>query len=143
MLAFISLLGGVVIYELFGNVSGLDAIGLAGIISGFSIGVFSGKSFGMYSLFPSFLSGFCVSLLLVIIAIASANTGEPVMIVLGQFAVGFSLLSGSVLGCKWGDHLVVRESDLAQLRRVFGERPRSELKSRRDFAKVKSKKQEE
>ena len=56
MLVFISLLGGVVTYEVFGNLSGLDAIGLAGLVTGFLIGLCSGKNFGMFSIIPSFLS---------------------------------------------------------------------------------------
>ncbi|MCJ8340948.1 MAG: hypothetical protein MJK10_21000 [Pseudomonadales bacterium] len=121
MLIFISLLGGVVIYELFGNLSGLDAIAIAGMIAGFSIGLFSGKNLGMFALFPSFLAATSVSFLLVILALFSMNIGDPVLIVLGQFAVGFSLLSGTVIGCQWGHHLFIREEDLDQLREAFGE----------------------
>jgi hypothetical protein len=129
MLVFISLLGGVVIYELFGNLSGLDGIGIAGLFTGFFIGLVSGKNFGMFSIIPSFLSGLITSLLLVVLALFSMEAGDPILLVFGQFAIGFSLLSGAVLGCHWGGHLIVREEDLEQLREVFGER-RGALKTR-------------
>lgn len=122
MLVFISLLGGVVIYELFGNVSGLDGIGIAGMVSGFAIGLFSGKNFGMFSIFPSFLSAVCASVLLAILAAFSMNYGDSLMRVFGQFAIGFWLMAGNVIGCQWGGHFLIREDDLSQLRHVFGER---------------------
>jgi hypothetical protein len=128
MLTFISLLGGVVIYELFGNLSGLDAIGIAGMLTGFFIGLFSGKNLGMFSIFPSFVAALCASLLFVVLAFFSMHTTDPVMIVLGQFAIGFCLLSGNIIGCQWGKHLLIRDQDLEQLRAVFGER-RGSIKS--------------
>ena len=125
MLTFISLLGGVVIYELFGNLSGLDAIAIAGMLAGFFIGLFSGKNLGMFALFPSFLTAISVSLLLMILALFSMNVGDPLLIVFAQFAVGFSLLCGAIIGCQWGNHLFIREEDLDQLREVFGEAKQS------------------
>ena len=126
MLTFISLLGGVVIYELFGNLSGLDAIAIAGMLAGFFIGLFSGKNLGMFALFPSFLTAVSVSFLLMILALFSMNVGDPLLIVFAQFAVGFSLLCGAIIGCQWGNHLFIREEDLDQLREVFGEAKQSD-----------------
>jgi len=120
MLVFISLLGGVVIYEVFGNFSGLDAIAIAGMICGLVIGVFSGKSFGMFAIFPSFLAAVCVSAVFATIAFFSLSFGDSLMLVLGQCAMGFCLLSGTVIGCQWGGHLFIREADVAQLRAIFG-----------------------
>ncbi|EPJ46516.1 MAG: hypothetical protein OFPII_19910 [Osedax symbiont Rs1] len=122
MLVFISLLGGVVIYELFGSLSGLDSIVIAGMLAGLFIGVFSGKNLGMFAIFPSFLAALSGSLIFSILAFFSLSYGDPIVIVLGQFAIGFCLLSGTVIGCQWGRHLLIREEDLAQLREVFGER---------------------
>jgi hypothetical protein len=121
MLVFISLLGGVVIYELFGSVSGLDAIGISGILSGFVIGLFSGKNLGMFSIFPSFLSASVSSLVFALLAFISMDSVDPVMTSLGLFAIGFSLMAGNVVGCQWGKHFLIREDDIAQLRNVFGD----------------------
>ncbi len=121
MLVFISLLGGVVIYELFGTVSGLDAIGISGILSGFVIGLFSGKNLGMFSIFPSFLSASVSSLVFALLAYISMDAVDPVMTSLGLFAIGFSLMAGNVVGCQWGKHFLIREDDIAQLRNVFGD----------------------
>ncbi len=129
MLVFISLLGGVVIYEMLGNLSGLDAIVIAGMVAGFFIGIFSGKNLGMFAIFPSFLAATCASVIFAIIAFFSLNYGDPILIVLGQFAIGFCLLSGTVIGCQWGRHLLIRDDDLEQLRAIFGER-RGALKFR-------------
>ncbi|EPJ49712.1 MAG: hypothetical protein OFPI_23090 [Osedax symbiont Rs2] len=137
MLTFISLLGGVVIYELFGNLSGLDAIAIAGMLAGFFIGLFSGKNLGMFALFPSFLTAVSVSLLLMVPALFSMNIGDPLLIVFAQFAVGFSLLCGAIIGCQWGNHLFIREEDLDQLREVFGEAKHSD--SVADFVLEKTK----
>jgi hypothetical protein len=120
MLVFISLLGGVVIYEVLGNLAGLDAIAIAGMIAGLLIGFLSGKNFGMFAIFPSFLAATCVSVVFAVIAFFSLNYGDPLMLVLGQFAMGFCLLSGTVVGCQWGGHFLIREGDLDQLRAVFG-----------------------
>ena len=122
MLIFISLLGGVVIYEIFGSLSGLDAIAIAGMIAGVFIGVFSGKNLGMFAIFPSFLAATCVSLVFGILALVSLNSGESLMLVFGQFALGFFLLGGTIIGCQWGGHLFVRDEDLAQLREIFGDK---------------------
>ncbi|MGB1236743.1 MAG: hypothetical protein ACPG4U_00955 [Pseudomonadales bacterium] len=125
MLTFISLLGGVVLYEVFGNLSGLESICIAGMFSGAAIGFFSGKHLGMFALFPSFLAGACVSTLLMLIGLLALNSADSLLLALGQMAVGFSLLGGTVVGCKLGDHLFIREDDLAQLKAVFGERTRT------------------
>ena len=134
MLVFISLLGGVVIYELFGNVSGLDAIGISGILSGFVIGLFSGKNLGMFSIFPSFLSATTVSFIFAVLGYFSMNTGDSVMTFLGMFAIGFSLMAGNVIGCQWGKHFLIREADIAQLRNVFGE-TRSAQRTEKDIVR--------
>lgn len=134
MLVFISLLGGVVIYEIFGNVSGLDAIGIAGILSGFTIGLFSGKNLGMFSIFPSFLSALVASTIFAILAFFSMNYGDPLMTVFGQFAIGFSLMAGNVTGCQWGNHFLIREDDITQLRNVFGDRSTSDKFAQRPQA---------
>jgi len=137
MLTFISLLGGVVIYELFGNLSGLDAIAIAGMLAGFCIGLFSGKNLGMFALFPSFLTAISVSFLLMILALFSMNMGDPLLIVFAQLAVGFSLLCGAIIGCQWGNHLFIREEDLDQLREVFGEAtPSGSVLEKAKIAKV-------
>lgn len=121
MLVFISLLGGVVIYEIFGSLSGLDAIAITGVIAGIFIGIFSGKNFGMFAIFPSLLSATCASFFFGVIALFSLNYGDSLLLVLGQCAMGFSLLAGTVIGCQWGGHLFIRDQDLAQLREVFGD----------------------
>lgn len=131
MLTFISLLGGVVVYEVSGSFSGLEAICISGIVSGFVIGLFSGKGLGMFALFPSFLAASFVSVLLMIIAFLALSYGDSWMLALGQMAIGFSLLAGTVVGCKWGRHLFIREDDLQQLKAVFGEKSLS----RKDFVK--------
>jgi hypothetical protein len=121
MLIFISLLGGVVIYEIFDNLSGLDAIGIAGMISGFAIGLFSGKNLGMFSILPSFIASISASAFFAILAFFSMSTQDPLILVLGQFAIGFWLLAGDVIGCQWGKHFLIREEDLTHLREAFGE----------------------
>jgi len=121
MLVFISLLGGVLIYELFGSFSGLDAIGIAGMLTGLIIGLCSGKNLGMFSLFPSVLSAFSASFIFVILAYFSKNGSDPVMLVFGQSAIGFCLLAGTIVGCQWGRHLFVREQDLIKLKEIFGD----------------------
>lgn len=121
MLVFISLLGGVVTYEVLGSLSGSDAIGLAGLVTGFLIGLFSGKHFGMFSIIPSFLSALTASILLIFLALFSMDSEDSLIVIFGQFAIGFSVLSGTVIGCHWGGHLLIREEDLEQLREAFGE----------------------
>ncbi|MEH6444957.1 MAG: hypothetical protein V7784_13760 [Oceanospirillaceae bacterium] len=125
MLIFISLLGGVVIYEVFDNLSGLDAIGIAGMVTGFAIGLFSGKNLGMFSIFPSFIASISASAFFAILVFFSMNPQDPLTLVLGQFAIGFWLLAGDVVGCQWGKHFLIREEDLAHLRAAFGERSRN------------------
>lgn len=121
MLVFISLLGGVLIYELFDQFSGLDAIGMAGMLTGFFIGLCSGKNLGMFSLFPSMLSAVSASFIFIILAYLSMNSNDSIILVFGQCAIGFCLLAGTVIGCQWGGHLFVREQDLIKLKEIFGE----------------------
>ena len=121
MLVFISLLGGVLIYELFDSFSGLDAIGIAGMLTGLVIGLCSGKNLGMFALFPSVLSAACASFIFIILAYFSKNGTDPVMLVFGQSAIGFCLLAGTIVGCQWGRHLFVREQDLIKLKEIFGD----------------------
>jgi hypothetical protein len=121
MLVFISLLGGVLIYELFDQFSGLDAIGMAGMLTGFFIGLCSGKNLGMFSLYPSMLSALSGSVIFIILAYLSMNSNDSIMLVFGQCAIGFCLLAGTVSGCQWGGHLFIREQDLIKLKEIFGE----------------------
>ena len=70
---------------------------------------------------PQFFISLTASILLIFLALFSMDSEDSLLVIFGQFAIGFSVLSGTVIGCHWGGHLLIREEDLEQLREAFGE----------------------